>query len=69
VKRLVELINFRNTHPAFNCDFQVLKTDQNHLALLWEGEEARAMLTVDLLRMKAKIEYSGLEGINRVFTP
>ncbi|MBW6474763.1 MAG: sucrose phosphorylase [Anaerolineaceae bacterium] len=69
VKRLVELINFRNTHPAFNCDFQVIKTDQNLLALLWEGEEARAMLTVDLLRMKAKIEYSDLEGIDRLYTP
>lgn len=69
VQRLVELVKFRNTHPAFNGKFRVMSTDQMHLSLLWETEHTRAVLNVDLQHMRAEIAYTDLEGVSKIYSP
>jgi sucrose phosphorylase len=48
VKRLVELIRLRNTHPAFDGDLRVDAESANSISLEWRHGEAVIALFVDL---------------------
>lgn len=49
VQQLLSLIRLRNTHSAFNGQFALLNSDDQHLALRWDAEGgAFAELHVDL---------------------
>ncbi|MBO9101833.1 MULTISPECIES: sucrose phosphorylase [Rhizobium] len=59
VKRLSDLIRFRNTHPAFNGSFEVATDDTGSLVLSWNLEAEFAQLVVSLSQGKATIKASG----------
>jgi sucrose 6(F)-phosphate phosphorylase len=62
VRRLLELIRFRNTYPAFDGSFEVLVSWEDEVRLSWEKGESRCILFVDLDNKKARIEYRAEEG-------
>jgi len=48
VKRLVELMRFRSSYPAFDGEFSVESVDQTGLRLTWRKGEYEAVLECDL---------------------
>jgi hypothetical protein len=48
VKRLTELIQLRNTHPAFDGNLHVEHTDEHAVHLHWRQRESSCSLRVDL---------------------
>jgi sucrose phosphorylase len=58
VARLIDLIHLRNTHPAFNGDFQLLDTPPHSLGLEWRAGEHFARLHADLVNSTCQIECS-----------
>lgn len=57
VKKLFELMKFRNYYPAFNGSFSILPSEKHELLLEWENREYKTGLNVDLKTMQMKIEY------------
>ncbi|MCL5996415.1 MAG: sucrose phosphorylase [Chloroflexi bacterium] len=62
VRRLVKLIRFRNRCTAFNGDFTVLDSDDQHLRLCWRKDTQQCVLTVDLATCRPVIEYQDETG-------
>jgi len=62
VKRLMKLIQFRNEYDAFNGIFQVGESKDNFLQLSWQKEMKQCILTVDLDKNKATIQYRDDSG-------
>ena len=50
VQRLCELIRLRNSHPAFQGEFELLESPAHVLRLRWTAGRDRAELTVDFRR-------------------
>lgn len=69
VKRLVKLIEFRNDHPAFNGEFELVETDSKHLTLIWRFIDAYASLTIDLQKMKSEIKFTDTKDSMELFIP
>ncbi|MCW8059451.1 MULTISPECIES: sucrose phosphorylase [Agrobacterium] len=59
VKRLSDLIRFRNTHPAFNGSFKVEIDDTGSLVLSWNLDAEFAQLIVSFSQGEATITASG----------
>jgi sucrose phosphorylase len=57
VKKLVELIEFRNTHPAFNGTFKMGKSNDDEIMLIWKIQDLFAKLHVNFKNMSAEISY------------
>jgi hypothetical protein len=57
VKKLVELIEFRNCHPAFNGNFEMVESNDHEITLTWNNEGLFAKLYVDFLNLSAQISY------------
>lgn len=57
VKRLLKLMEFRNTYPAFNGSFTVEKSPENQLSLTWQEGVFRANATIDLDGYQTVISY------------
>lgn len=57
VKRLLRLIRFRNSHPAFEGDFSV-KATTDGLEMAWEKDKSRCQLTVNLETGQSIINYT-----------
>lgn len=55
VKKLIELIQLRNTHPAFNGVFEVGQCDDATLILSWNDQGSFVRLSVDLRNMTGEI--------------
>jgi sucrose phosphorylase len=68
VQRLLRLIRFRNTHPAFGGVFSS-EQGQGRLRLAWEKEGQCCRLSVDLRSLHAAIEYSDAGGALQVYSP
>jgi sucrose phosphorylase len=62
VRALLDLIRFRNSHPAFAGDFQVDSCDNRSLVLEWRKDGDWARLDVDLACRRAVISYSDPAG-------
>ena len=62
VKRLLKLIRFRNEYPAFDGDFEITETDQNIISFLWNKEEKRCSLRINLMDYQSIIEYVNDQG-------
>jgi len=62
VQSLLDLIRFRNTHPAFEGNFQVHSSDDSLIVLGWRKGPAWARLDVDLPARRATISYSAAGG-------
>jgi sucrose phosphorylase len=56
VRALFELIRFRNTHPAFDGNFQLLPCEDHQIAIEWRNKEQWATLKVDLRAMSGLID-------------
>jgi len=57
VKRLVRLIEFRNTFSAFEGEFCVKKSNSSEMILTWSSEDNQCELHVDLKGNQAVIDY------------
>jgi sucrose phosphorylase len=62
VQDLLDLIRFRNTHPAFDGEFEVLTTPDHALGLEWRNGEAFTRLTVNFQTREALIVCSRHRG-------
>jgi sucrose phosphorylase len=58
VQRQLELMRFRNHHPAFNGRFELHSTNDSSLKVSWQSGEYIAKLFVDLNYNKATIHYT-----------
>jgi sucrose phosphorylase len=57
VKKLVELIKLRNTHPAFNGIFEMVESNDHEITMIWNDQGLFAKLYVDFLNISAEISY------------
>jgi sucrose 6(F)-phosphate phosphorylase len=62
VKRLIKLIRFRNSYPAFNGSFALEETDNNHIVMNWENGEDFCKLEIDLMNYLAVITFREESG-------
>lgn len=60
VRRLIELIRLRNTHPAFQGEFTVMPSKDEELVLRWKAGAAAVSLRVDFETMDHEI--SAVDG-------
>ncbi len=69
VKRLIELIEFRNNHPAFNGKFDLEECDDNKIILAWKKQEKYARLIVNLENLSGEIIYNDPQTLemNKIF--
>jgi sucrose phosphorylase len=58
VQRLLRLIRFRNSHPAFNGQFWAMPENQGKVSLRWQtGDVCFCELSINLRTMKTLIRY------------
>lgn len=62
VSGLLDLMRFRNTHPAFAGEFHLLPCADHTIAMEWRNGEQRARLDVDLEAMSASVRASAPDG-------
>jgi sucrose phosphorylase len=62
VQRLLELMEFRNTHPAFDGAMQLLESPDDVLAIRWTNGAHTAELRADLKRYVCEIRCTDGEG-------
>ena len=58
VKRLLDLIRLRNSHPAFGGNCTVELAARNHISIVWKLDSHWIALNVDFSRPSAIIEHS-----------
>ncbi len=58
VQKLLKLIKFRNSHPAFNGEFSLITTSQEFLSLHWVNDSNWATLNVDFKTLSFTILYT-----------
>lgn len=67
VQRLLALLRFRNSHPAFGGSFQLEASPADRILLVWTNGPEWARLDVDLARLGAAVTCSnpgaGREGV------
>ncbi len=68
VQKQMELIRLRNTHPAFEGDFQVEAPTENRIAIRWESGKHCIRLHVDLSVPSASITGTSPNGDIRYMT-
>jgi sucrose phosphorylase len=66
VRSLLDLIRFRNSHPAFAGDFQTHSSHRSAIAMEWRKGLDRARLDVDLTARRAVISHSGPSGDRKI---
>jgi len=66
VQKLIKLIEFRNTHPAFQGKFHFASTDSENLNLCWTSEKESVELSIDFNKLNFLITYS-TEGETKEF--
>lgn len=64
VQRLLELIRFRNAHPAFQGEFHMESTPPEMIAIAWRSGSDWARLEVNLAAPSAVITCSSSEGVS-----
>jgi sucrose phosphorylase len=62
VRSLLDLVRFRNSHPAFAGDFHVHNSDNSSLVMEWRKGRNWARLEVDLAARRALISHSDAAG-------
>lgn len=58
VKKLLRLINLRNTHPSFEDKFYLMKGEEGHLNMRWKNGKHWSELDIDLDSMHMQITYT-----------
>jgi sucrose phosphorylase len=62
VSGLLDLMRFRNTHPAFAGEFRLLPSADHVIAIEWSNGEQRARLDVNLEAMSATVTATAAHG-------
>jgi sucrose phosphorylase len=62
VRNLSRLMRFRNSHPSFEGEFQLLDTEDFRIALRWDRDQDWSILNIDLTDMHAEMTYSDGKG-------
>ena len=62
VRKQIELIRLRNTHPAFGGEFRVEAPTESRIEILWQGQEDWIKLEADLAVPSASITGTGPAG-------
>lgn len=62
VRKLIELIRFRNLHPAFSGEATIQCPAKHTLSIAWRRQSDWAVLVVDFAAAEARIEYSSKEA-------
>ncbi|NQT10952.1 MAG: sucrose phosphorylase [Desulfobacteraceae bacterium] len=57
VQRLLKLMKFRNTYPAFNGSFKIEDSPENQLILTWTENQSKAKAFINLDNYNTKITY------------
>ena len=57
VRRLLKLMEFRSSYPAFDGVFHLMYSNDSSVAMCWRNGELRCELFVDLNFKKAMIGY------------
>ncbi|MEO9891346.1 sucrose phosphorylase [Aurantibacter sp.] len=60
--RMKKLMLFRNSHIAFNGEFEIVNTSQDVLHLKWKNMDAWATLNIELATAKMTISYTQIDG-------
>ena len=60
IKKIQELMRFRNTHKAFEGAFKLLESPSNSLHIRWSKEKDWAELFIDLDKGEMNIDYTKL---------
>ena len=69
VRNLIKLIRFRNSHPAFNGNFELNGCSDHEISLGWDNINNYARLYIDLQASTFEIKYSdGLSGKEHVLS-
>ena len=63
VRNLLELIRFRNSHPAFKGSFKSHRCSDQEISLSWTNKDSFARLDVDLLTNTYTIKFT--DGLSR----
>jgi sucrose phosphorylase len=66
VQSLFELIRFRNAHPAFAGEFQLLPSADDEIHVEWRNGDQWARLEADLKTTSATISHSAESGDRRI---
>jgi len=67
VRRLVRLIHFRNSYPAFAGEFIAADGGEDEIHLSWKNEEKFCELEIDLKKFEISIKYIDDEGNPAVY--
>lgn len=65
VQRLLRLMEFRNTYPAFGGTFVIEDAPDNQLALSWLDNPYRTTATIDLNTYRTEIEYYDADNVRK----
>ena len=65
MRALIDLIRFRNTHPAFAGEFHLAEGDDHAIGIEWRNSNDWVRLEVDLRSMTGAITYSTSSGEGR----
>ena len=65
VQKLLRLMTFRNTHPAFNGDITIAPCGEHQLKILWSHLSHFAELEADFAKRSYVIRYSAANSINQ----
>jgi len=58
VKKMINLMEFRNSYPAFNGNYTIYDSEsEEELKISWQKEEAKAILNVDFSSNSFEIDY------------
>ena len=57
VKRLLGLIEFRNTYDAFDGEYSFEQGSDKEIKITWSKDRLKASLTVDLVKISTRITY------------
>ena len=65
VQRLLRLMEFRNTYPAFGGTFVIEDAPDNQLALSWLDNPYRTTAIIDLNTYRTEIEYYDADNVRK----
>jgi sucrose phosphorylase len=69
VKRLIELIRFRNDYPAFEGNFSFDAASASEVALTWHAAEHHCSLHIDLTSYTTTVRYTDSDGSEKLYEP
>ena len=70
VQRLLNLMKFRNSYPAFNGQFLIAEAPDDHLKLTWSHAPYHTTASIDLKSYNVQIEYYDTDqGTTKTFSP